>query len=124
LKQHDYPGFAQQQLQERQLAGMPPYTHQALVRAEARQIEEALQFLDAVRAAGLELAQERVTLYPPVPMAMQKVANVERAQMLIESAHRGALQQFLSAWSPVLHATKGAHKRVTRWAVDVDPQAI
>jgi primosomal protein N' (replication factor Y) len=124
LKQHDYPGFAQQQLQERQLAGMPPYTHQALVRAEARQIEAALQFLDTVRAAGLELAQERVTLYPPVPMAMQKVANVERAQMLIESAHRGSLQQFLSAWAPILHATKGAHKRVTRWAVDVDPQAI
>jgi len=47
---------------------------------------------------------------------------VERAQMLVESASRPALQQFLSTWQPVLQATK--EKGVIRWAVDVDPLAI
>ncbi len=124
LRRHDYPGFAEQQLQERELAGMPPYTHQALLRAEARQLSDALAFLDQARGAGLPLAADRVTLYPPVPMAMQKIANAERAQMLIESTHRGALQQFLSAWSEALHAARAQHKRLTRWAIDIDPQAI
>ncbi|MEY2802686.1 MAG: Primosomal protein [Pseudomonadota bacterium] len=124
LRRHDYPGFAEQQLQERQLAGMPPYTHQALLRAEARQLSDALAFLDAARTAGLQGAADRITLYPPVPMAMQKVANAERAQMLIESVQRGALQQFLNTWSDALHATRTQHKRVTRWAIDIDPQAI
>jgi primosomal protein N' (replication factor Y) len=124
LKRHDYPGFAEQQLQERQTAGMPPYTHQALVRAEAKQMNDALTFLDAARSAGLSWATDAITLYPPVPMAMQKVANAERAQMLVEATHRGALQQFLHAWTDALHATRAQHKRVTRWAIDIDPQAI
>ena len=57
-------------------------------------------------------------------MAMQKVANAERAQMLIESSHRGALQQFLAAWSTRLQAQRSQYRRVLRWAIDVDPQAI
>jgi primosomal protein N' (replication factor Y) len=95
-----------------------------LVRAEARQLSDALDFLNAARAEGLDQAGEQVTLYPAVPMAMQKVANAERAQMLIESSHRGALQQFLAVWSTRLQAQQGQHRRVLRWAIDVDPQAI
>lgn len=123
LRRHDYPGFAQAQLLDRQAAGMPPFTHQALLRAEARAMGDALAFLEAARQRGLALS-ERVTLYPPVPMAMQRVANADRAQMLVESAHRGALQGFLSQWSDALHAERAAHKRITRWAVDIDPLAI
>jgi primosomal protein N' (replication factor Y) len=124
LRLYDYPGFAEQQLQERQGSGMPPFNHQALVRAEARQLSDALEFLNAARAEGLAQAGDQVTLYPAVPMAMQKVANAERAQMLIESSHRGALQQFLAAWSTRLQAQRSQYRRVLRWAIDVDPQAI
>jgi primosomal protein N' (replication factor Y) len=124
LRQHDYPGFANTQLSDRQAAGMPPFTHQALVRAEARAMNDALAFLESVRTLGVALAGEWVTIYPPVPMAMQRVANAERAQMLIESTHRAALQQFLAQWSQTLHAERGVHKRVMRWAVDIDPQSI
>jgi primosomal protein N' (replication factor Y) len=59
-------------------------------------------------------------------MTIQRVANVERAQMLIESPSRAALQRFLTAWQVVLHATRGQPegKGLIRWAVDVDPLAI
>jgi primosomal protein N' (replication factor Y) len=124
LQAHDYPGFAQSQLSDRQAAGMPPFTHQALVRAEARTMNDALAFLEASRTQGMPQAGVRVTLYPPVPMAMQRVANAERAQMLIESPNRAALQQFLSQWAATLHAERARHKRVLRWAVDIDPQSI
>ena len=129
LRQHDYPAFAAQQLQERRDAAMPPFAFQALVRADARTQEAAQGFLqaasDAARAhavAGLE----QVTLYPPVPLTIQRVANVERAQMLLESPSRPALQRFLAGWQPLLHATRSQpeHKSVVRWLIDVDPLAI
>ena len=135
LKAHDYPAFAEQQLQERQQASMPPFSAQALVRAEARTQEAAQAFLNLARQAALsdmagwpgwESILEQVFVYPAVPMTIQRVANVERAQMLVESPSRAALQKFLAAWHDVLHATRAepACKGLIRWAVDVDPQAI
>jgi len=123
LRRHDYPGFAAQQLKEREQAGMPPFGFQALLRAEARTQEAAQAFLKAASAAAQELdGADRVTLYSAVPMSVQRVANVERAQMLVESASRNALQRFLAAWQPVLQATR--EKGLIRWAVDVDPLVI
>jgi primosomal protein N' (replication factor Y) len=123
LRRHDYPAFAAQQLKEREQAGMPPFGFQALLRAEARTQEAAQAFLKAASAAAQELeGADRVTLYSAVPMSVQRVANVERAQMLVESASRNALQRFLAAWQPVLQATR--EKGLIRWAVDVDPLVI
>jgi primosomal protein N' (replication factor Y) len=127
LKKHDYPGFAAQQLQEREQAGLPPYSFQALVRAEARAQETAQDFLNAASALGAEAAAAlNVTLYPAVPMSVQRVANVERAQMLIESPSRAALQRFLADWHDTLHTVRQGPegKGLIRWAVDVDPLAI
>jgi len=131
LKQHDYPAFAQSQLVEREQAGMPPFSFQALVRADARTQEAAQAFLNAANQASLdvpELASWRahVTIYPAVPMSIARVANVERAQMLLESPSRVALQRFLSVWQTTLQATRSqpACKGLLRWAVDVDPLLI
>jgi primosomal protein N' (replication factor Y) len=135
LKQHDYPTFANAQLKEREQAGLPPFTAQALVRAEARTQDVAQAFLNAASAIaqtdmaqweGWEAVLAQVTLYPAVPMSVQRVANIERAQMLVESPSRNALQQFLSGWQSVLHATRQGPegKGLIRWAVDVDPLAI
>jgi primosomal protein N' (replication factor Y) len=129
LKKHDYPGFAAQELAEREAAGLSPYGFSALLRAEARTQELAQAFLNAAssaaQAAGLPGA-EHVTPYPAVPMTIQRVANVERAQMLVESPSRTALQRFLAAWQPVLTATRqqAEFKPLIRWAIDVDPLAI
>ncbi|MDF1486278.1 primosomal protein N' [Ramlibacter sp. H39-3-26] len=127
LRSHDYPAFAAQQLAERAAAAMPPFAYQALVRAEARTQEVAQGFLGAAaaQAGGLPGAAQ-VTLYPAVPMAVQRVADIERAQMLVESPSRAALQQLLAAWQDALHALRAdpAHRGLVRWAIDVDPLAI
>jgi primosomal protein N' (replication factor Y) len=80
---------------------------------------------EAARSAALP-GLEHVSLYPPVPLVVQRVAGVERAQMLIESTSRPALQHFLAAWQGVLRSTRAdpAHKGLVRWLVDVDPLAI
>jgi primosomal protein N' (replication factor Y) len=125
LKQHDYPAFAAQQLGERQQAHLPPFSFQALVRSEARDQSSAQAFLNAMRDAGAGLAESlQIDIYPAVPMAMQRVANVERAQMLIECQSRKALQQFLSIWHLQAHALRSEHRQIIRWAIDVDPLAI
>jgi primosomal protein N' (replication factor Y) len=123
LRKHDYPAFAAQQLREREQAAMPPFGFQALVRADARTQEAAQAFLAAAATGAATVdAADRVTLYSPVPLGVQRVANVERAQMLVESTSRAALQRFLAAWHPVLQATR--EKGLIRWAVDVDPLVI
>ena len=126
LRRHDFAAFAASQLEEREAAGLPPFAHLAMLRADARQAEQAQAFLQA--AAGLAATlpgAEAVSVYAPVPLPVARVANVERMQMLVESASRPALQRFLAAWVPALHALRrgGAHK-VLRWAIDVDPLAI
>ncbi|WP_298931097.1 primosomal protein N' [uncultured Ramlibacter sp.] len=123
LRTHDYPAFAAQQLAEREQAAMPPFGYQALVRADARTQEAAQAFLATASEAAQGLPDAgHVAVYSPVPMAVQRVANVERAQMLVESTSRAALQRFLAAWQPLLQASRD--KGVIRWAVDVDPLAI
>ena len=125
LRRHDYALFAERLLAERHAAGLPPFSHLALLRAEARDAATAAQFLRqaAELAAGLPEAAG-VTVYPPVPLAISRVANVERMQMVAESASRGRLQRFLTAWMPPLHTLRGEIKGLARWAVDVDPLGI
>ena len=133
LKAHDYPGFAAQQLAERAQAGLPPFAHLALLRAEARSQEAAQGFLAALARQAqdalaadptLAAALAQVTWYPAVPLAVQRVANIERAQMLLESPSRAALQRVLAACQPLLHALRSEHRAIVRWAVDVDPLAV
>ena len=121
LARHDYERFARDQLAERRTASLPPFSHLALLRAEARTADAAQAFLQA----AAQLAQdEAVLVYPPVPHAVARVADVERMQMLVEASQRARLQAFLRGWVPQLIALKREHKGVLRWAVDVDPLSI
>ena len=120
LVQHDYPAFAASQLEERRQAGFPPFAFQAMLRAEAPDMGDALKFLGEARARGVALDQGRaVALYDPVPMRMARLANLERGQLLAESMVRPALQAFLSAWVPEIAAIKSPSR--LRWHLEVDP---
>ena len=121
LARHDYVGFANATLAERREAQLPPFVYQALLRAEARTLEAALAFLgQAAAVLGQIPAAERVTVYDAVPMTIVKVANVHRAQLLVESGSRASLLATLRAWQPALRTFKG----VMRWSVEVDPLDI
>jgi len=117
LIKHDYASFARRTLKERRDAEFPPFTHQALLRAEARDLEAALAFLDQARTTGLALAAP-VALFDPVAASMARIANWERAQLLVQGRDRRALQTFLSAWTARLREQP---TRQVRWHLDVDP---
>lgn len=125
LLRHDVPAFLALELTERQRAGFPPYASQAIVRAEAKQLESVLTFLKHIRTLVVAEAHPEVFLYDPVPMRMVKLAGRERAQLLIESPSRIALQSFLNDWLPKISAgrgmTRGHAPGGVRWGVEVDP---
>ncbi len=116
LKRHDYAGFAASQLAERESAGFPPFVHEAALRAEAKKLETAMAFLKA--AARLVPVPEEVRIYDPVPHVITRRAGYERAQLLLQSPSRPALQEYLRLWSAALPA---AAPSGVRWHLDVDP---
>ncbi|MBI3285571.1 MAG: primosomal protein N' [Burkholderiales bacterium] len=117
LMAHDYPSFAADLLEERRQAHMPPFLYQALLRAEAKDLQTALDFL---QQAATCLAMEGITINDAIPMTMTRVANLERAQLLVESPSRPALQAFLREWMGLLRGMKSR----LRWSLEVDPVDI
>jgi len=125
LKTHDFAAFATSQLAERRSAGLPPFSHLALLRAEAKDVAVATAFLRAAAECAATLpGADQLMVYPPVPPTVSKVAGIERMQMLLESPSRLRLQRLLGDWLPQLHALRPQHKGLARWAIDVDPLAI
>lgn len=116
---HDYEGFAGGLLQERQSAGFPPYSFQAMLRADAPEMAGALEFLLAASRLPEVAEQNEVMLYDPVPMRMARLANRERAQLLVESTSRRALQSFLPAWREAIGKLRASSR--LRWHLEVDP---
>jgi primosomal protein N' (replication factor Y) len=117
LRDQDMHRFAHQLLSQRGMGGFPPFVHQALLRAEAPQLETALDYLEQAKrwARGIE---QDVELFDAVPAAMVRLAGRERAQLLVQSASRLALHAFLRQWTARLSAEKSSP---ARWALEVDP---
>ena len=116
LERHDFAGFAQSQLGERRAAGFPPFVFEAALRAEAAKLETAISFLKD--AAASVPPPDEVRVYDPVPHLLTRRANLERAQLVMQSSSRPALQDFLGSLSAQLFENAPRH---VRWHLDVDP---
>lgn len=123
LVAHDFDGFAASLLQERRMAAFPPSVHQALLRADASELAQATAFLTQVRSQVQQLAAG-VLISGPAPALMVRLANRERAQLVLESPNRQVLHRFLDQFPPLLDAEARQHGRGLRWSLDVDPQEM
>ena len=124
LTAHDYDRFATALLAERELLALPPFTHLALLSAEAPQREAVSSFLEQAVEKGRALLRAhslRCEVYSPVAAAMARRAGLERGQVLVQSAERAALHEFLPRWRAQLESLR---QRRVRWEVDVDPLAF
>jgi len=117
---HNFDRFASEALDERRLAGFPPYSHLALLRAESKKEGEPNDFLRSAVAMARRIAPD-IEVFDPVPAPLERKAGFERAQLLVRSTARAELQPFLRAWREAL--LDGADRRV-RWSLDVDPQEV
>lgn len=101
LQKHDYDALAQTLLAERKTAGFPPFVYQALLRAEAHNIEIVLDFLS--RAANLAKPSHSVELFDPVPAQMLRLKGLERAHLLIQSSSRKQLHSWPNGIYELIH---------------------
>ncbi len=119
LLEKGYDGFAPAALEERAQAHWPPYSRLALMRADARDPNAALEFLEQARAAA---HRDTVQLFGPLLASMPRRAGRHHAQLLVQSASRGVLQRFLTRWVPAVEAIQARHG--LHWSLDVDPQDL
>jgi len=114
LVRGDYAAFADEQLAQRKALHLPPASHWAMLRAEAKQMPRALGVL---KAAQMALAGNDIVVNDPVPATLVRKAGVERAQLVLSAPQRGLLQQALDHWLHSAQIPSGV--RVT---TDIDPQ--
>lgn len=122
LARHDFDAFARMALQDRRAAAFPPFTHQAMLRADAPALDDAMEFLRHARRLAEEHAPDGLRIYDAVPMRLTRLARRERAQLLLEADQRGLLQGFLADWVALLYRQRTA--RELRWQLDVDPLEV
>ncbi len=119
LRQHDYKSAAKNLLTERREAGLPPFSFQALIRAESSKPEHAKQFLFELKKHIIHQAKhDGIELLGPVSALMEKRAGRYRANLLLQSKKRQLLLRLIAN----IHAkiTKSNAKSV-RCSIDIDP---
>jgi primosomal protein N' (replication factor Y) len=129
LLRHDVDGFLQFTASEREEAKLPPYSYQALIHAEGKSLDKAIQFLNELkkRMKNRGMITKELKAYDPVPKPVMRVAGSERAQLLIESDNRKALQEALEMIDQELRQdSTGRISKASRirWLVERDPIAI
>jgi primosomal protein N' (replication factor Y) len=119
LLKHDYPGFAKTLIEERQQTELPPFTHLALLRAEAVDQQSPMIFLEQARLLLEQTNHSEVILMGPFPALMERRAGRYRAQLLIQANNRKQLQSLFAMSIPQIEILKTAKK--VRWSIDIDP---
>ena len=126
LLRHDVDGFLSHTAKEREEAGLPPFSYQALIHAESKSLDKAIQFLSTLKGhlKSNGLIKTGLRVYDPVPKAVMRVAGTERAQLVIESDGRKQLQEVLEAIDTELREnSQGRISKETRvrWLIERDP---
>jgi len=111
------PSRSTKRKKERSEASFPPFAYQAVLRAEATRLAQALEFLRAAAQLAAAYA-DGISVFDPAPALMTRLKGRERAQLLVQSASRARLHQFLGRWVEEMRSAKLTN---ARWAIDVDP---
>jgi primosomal protein N' (replication factor Y) len=122
LLQQGYEAFAKAALEERRQAHWPPFSHLALLRAEAVEQSLPMNFLAHARKLAEAHGIREVQLLGPIPAPMERRAGRFRAQLLLQAENRAPLHRLLTPW--VLELEKDKLGRKVRWSLDVDPQEM
>ena len=116
LLEKGYQAFAEETLKLRHNMGLPPFSFQALFKAQCRHAEEAENALSQLASFFYEQKIEGLQVLGPIPAPFSKKAGQYRWQLLLQHASRKQLQAALSRYSPEL--IKSSQVRLI---LDVDP---
>ena len=119
LLRDGYAKFAALALAEREMANLPPFSYQALLRAHSENEELPQTFLNAVAELAHTFNPQKVQILGAIPAPMARRAGQYRFQLLFQHANRSALHHLLKQLVPEILTLKLAAK--VRWSLDVDP---
>ncbi len=115
LVHNGYHHFAHQSLTERKQALLPPFTFQALLRADANYPSYPEKFLRNLTQQPIEGCE----FAGPVPAAMEKKAGKFRYHLIIQAKSRKRLHQAILQLLTQIPNNEWQGK--VRWSLDVDP---
>ena len=120
LLQQGYNQFALNALALRKAMGLPPFSSQALFKAQSRHSEDAehllAQFAAYLQQVKRDIAPE-LQILGPMPAPFSKKAGQYRWQLLLQHPSRATLHQVLTAFG----RDQGDQATKVRWILDVDP---
>lgn len=125
LATQGYDALADQLLEERRAAQLPPFHYMALLRAEASQQDTLMTFLqEAADVTRAYTAQHQLDVHclGPAPAPMERRQNRYHAQLMITSAQRSARHDTVAALIEALERHPMARR--CRWSIDIDPQLL
>jgi len=122
VKHYRYAEFTRQELEQRRLAGFPPYAHLALWRVRGAVATKVMQSLENIAHHGRSIQPTGTLCYDPVKSPMFKRAGQFHAQLLISAVQRSALHQWLQPWITRVEQDKSV--RSIKWSIDVDPVSL
>ncbi|NQZ23697.1 MAG: primosomal protein N' [Colwellia sp.] len=115
LVNNGYPHFAKYALTERKQALLPPFSYQALFRAEANYPSYPEKFLRSLTEFSFQGCQ----FAGPVPAAMEKKAGKYRYHLIVQAKSRKELH--LAIYQLIHHISQNEWQKKVRWTVDIDP---
>ncbi len=119
LIEKGYQQFASDAITERRCAGLPPFSYQALFRAQSNNQQNTAAFLDQIRSRAAQIEHHEITLLGPAPAPMLKRAGSYRYQLLLQSPKRKYLHDTVDQLIPFINDLPGQNK--IKWSIDIDP---
>ena len=124
LINNGYGDFSRTALQERRMAQLPPFSFQALIRAEALNATQAENFLTLCKQTLNQIAEsnkiaDRLLILGPIAASMERRAGKYRFQLLIQSEQRVLITKTLNI--ALAYFEKLPEGRKVRWSIDIDP---
>ncbi|TDX27795.1 replication restart DNA helicase PriA [Modicisalibacter xianhensis] len=125
LAESGYDALAENLLEERRIAGLPPYRHMALLRLESPREADGLTLAGEAAGALRQWLQARelaVDCLGPVPAPMERRQGRYHVQVMLSAARRSSLHE-ASAWLTAWMEQSPLARRA-RWNLDIDPQTL
>lgn len=115
-----YFDLACELLKRRRLLGLPPHGALGVIRADAKDERDAIEFLSQVKEALA--ADVNIRLLGPMPALMTRRAGLYRYHIVVHSQSRKTVHQTLQR--AINAGSKLKLGRKTSWFVEIDPNEI
>ena len=119
VKDSRYTEYAKTLLLERKDTKLPPFAHQALICANAKNKNLAENFLTEVARLINSIEIESVEIWGPVPGVIERKSDYYYFNLYLQSEDRGQLRRLIQTFYQHVETIRVSSS--VRWFIDIDP---